>query len=65
VVAEERMSEERDLSGDLKQLEIAYRSLLRTTPRMRRPTLEFLWDRFVAHPPAEPEATAIAAEEKT
>lgn len=37
------------LSRDLKALEKADRALRATTPAMRRATLEFLWDKWVAH----------------
>lgn len=38
------------LDPDIKGLKMAARGLQITTPRMRRATLEFLWDSFVAQP---------------
>jgi len=35
------------IDPDVKALRAAVKALLATSPRMRRSTLEFLWDRFI------------------
>lgn len=38
------------MSPDLKALRAAVRAIEQCPPRMRRATLEYLWDRYVAEP---------------
>lgn len=46
------------LDPDFKGLKGCVRAMECVTPRMRKATLEFLWDRYVTHPPkAESPAT--------
>lgn len=46
----------RAMDPDLKQLGTANRALWRTSERMRRATLEFLWDKYVTHAGTAPAA---------
>lgn len=38
------------IDPDIKALRGAVRALAGSSPRMLRPNLEFLWDRFIEHP---------------
>jgi hypothetical protein len=44
-----KVRKSRAMDPDLKQLRAATWALYRTSPRMRRATVEFLWDKYVIH----------------
>jgi hypothetical protein len=39
------------IDPDILALKACCRALDKCSPRMVKPTLEFLWDRYVVHPP--------------
>lgn len=45
------------LDRDIKALKHCIIALENATPRMRKPTLEFLWDKYVRHPTVEADAS--------
>ena len=38
-----------ELDNDLEALHLGIKAMEISTPRMRKPTLEYLWDRYVTH----------------
>jgi len=48
---------------DLKGLELVIKGLEMTTERIRRPTLEFAWDRYVSDPIRKKKADVNKEEE--